>query len=208
MYNWQHELWPEFTYNPSILEDNLMHFLLKSGELKGIISALPEGVGTETIIQIMVSEAIKTSQIEGEIYNRVDVMSSMRKNLGLAISSETKDKRTIGLSKLLIDVRKSYQEPLTESKLLEWHKLLLGTNKLIHAGQWRSGSTPMQVISGSLTNPTVHFEAPPSNRVPSEMKRFIEWFNKDDIKSPIIKAAIAHLYFESIHPFEIGRAHV
>ncbi len=208
MYNWQHELWPEFTYNHSILEDNLMHFILKSGELKGIISALPEGVGTETIIQIMVSEAIKTSQIEGEIYNREDVMSSMRKNLGLAISSETKDKRTIGLSRLLIDVRKSYQEPLTESKLLEWHKLLFGTSKRIHAGQWRSGSTPMQVISGSLANPTVHFEAPPSNRVPSEMKRFIEWFNQDVIKSPIIKAAIAHLYFESIHPFEDGNGRI
>lgn len=208
MYNWQHKLWPEFKYNHSILEDALMRFMIKSGELKGIISALPEDIGTETIIQIMVAEAIKTSEIEGEIYNRADVMSSMRKNLGLAVSNETKDKNTIGLSKLLIDVRKSFQEPLTEKKLLDWHKLLLGTSKRINAGQWRTGSTPMQVISGSVAKPTVHFEAPPSNEVPMEMKRFIAWYNQDNIKSPIIKAAIAHLYFESIHPFEDGNGRI
>jgi Fic family protein len=185
-----------------------MKFILKAGELKGIISALPEVISTETIIQIMVSEAIKTSEIEGEIINRIDVMSSIRKNLGLPISKEPIDKNAIGLSQLIMDVRNTYKQPLTESKILEWHKLLMGNNKRINAGQWRKGAEPMQVISGSASDPSIHFEAPPSKNISKEMRRFIDWYNKNEISSPIIKAAVAHLYFESIHPFEDGNGRI
>jgi Fic family protein len=208
MYNWQHKNWPEFKFDSSSLDNELMKFMLKAGELKGIISALPEAISTETIIEIMVSEAIKTSEIEGEVINRIDVISSIRKNLGLHISQEPKDKNAIGLSKLLIDVRNTYKQPLTESKMLEWHKLLMGNNKRINAGQWRKATEPMQVISGSTSNPKVHFEAPPSKTLSKEMKLFIEWYNKSEISSPIIKAAVAHLYFESIHPFEDGNGRI
>jgi len=208
MYNWQHKNWPEFKFDSSSIDDELMKFMLKAGELKGIISALPEAISKETIIQIMVSEAIKTSEIEGETINRIDVISSIRKNLGLHISQEPKDKNVIGLSQLLIDVRNTYKQPLTESKILEWHKLLMGNNKRINAGQWRKGTEPMQVISGSASNPKVHFEAPPSKTLSKEMKRFIEWYNKNEISSPIIKAAVSHLYFESIHPFEDGNGRI
>jgi len=208
MYNWQHKNWPEFKFDSSSIDNKLMKFMLKAGELKGIISALPEAISTETIIEIMVSEAIKTSEIEGEIINRIDVMSSIRKNLGLHISQEPKDKNAIGLSQLLIDVRNTYKQPLTESKILEWHKLLMGNNKRINAGQWRKGTQPMQVISGSASDPKIHFEAPPSKTLSKEMKRFMEWYNKSEISSPIIKAAVAHLYFESIHPFEDGNGRI
>ncbi|WP_295187993.1 Fic family protein [Sediminibacterium sp.] len=208
MYNWQHKNWPEFKFDSSSIDQQLMKFMLKAGELKGIISALPEAISTDSIIQIMMSEAIKTSEIEGETINRIDVTSSIRKNLGLPISKEPKDKNAIGLSHLLIDVRNSYKQELTESKILEWHKLLMGYNKRINAGSWRKGTAPMQVISGSMSDPKIHFEAPPSKMVPKEMKRFIEWYNKDEISSPIIKAAVAHLYIESIHPFEDGNGRI
>ncbi len=208
MYNWQHKNWPEFKFNSSSIDNELMKFMLKAGELKGIISALPDAISTETIIQIMVSEAIKTSEIEGEIINRMDVISSIRKNLGLPTSKEAKDKNAIGLSKILIDVRNTYKEALTESKILEWHKLLMGNNKHINAGQWRKDTAPMQIISGSLSNPKVHFEAPPSKQVSKEMKQFINWYNNTEISSPIIKAGVAHLYFESIHPFEDGNGRI
>jgi len=208
MYNWQHKNWPEFKFDSSSIDKELMRFMLKAGELKGILSALPKDISTETIIQIMVTEAIKTSEIEGEIINRIDVMSSIRKNLGLHISQEPKDKNAIGLSLLLIDVRNTYTQPLTESKILEWHKLLMGNNKTIHAGQWRKGNEPMQIISGSASNPKIHYEAPPSKTLSKEMKRFIEWYNTSEISSPIIKAAVAHLYFESIHPFEDGNGRI
>jgi Fic family protein len=208
MYNWQHKNWPEFKFESASIDKELLRFMLKAGELKGILSALPKDISTETIVQIMVTEAIKTSEIEGEIINRIDVMSSIRKNLGLHISQEPKDKNAIGLSLLLIDVRNTYKQPLTESKILEWHKLLMGNNKTIHAGQWRKGNAPMQVISGSASNPKIHYEAPPSKTISKEMKRFIEWYNTSEISSPIIKAAVAHLYFESIHPFEDGNGRI
>ena len=208
MYNWQHRNWPIFKFDSSSIDDELMKFMLKAGELKGIISALPEAISKETIIQIMVSEAIKTSEIEGETINRIDVISAIRKNLGLDISQEPKDKNAIGLSQLLIDVRNTYKQPLTESKILEWHKLLMVNNKRINAGQWRKGTAAMQIISGSASDPKVHFEAPPSEAVPKNMKRFIEWYNKSEISSPIIKAAVAYLYFESIHPFEDGNGRI
>jgi Fic family protein len=208
MYNWQHKNWPEFKFDSASIDKELIRFMLKAGELKGILSALPKDISTETIIQIMVTEAIKTSEIEGEIINRIDVMSSIRKNLGLHIPQEPKDKNAIGLSLLLIDVRNTYSQPLTESKILEWHKLLMGNNKTIHAGQWRKGNEPMQIISGSASNPKIHYEAPPSKTLSKEMKRFIEWYNTSEISSPIIKAAVAHLYFESIHPFEDGNGRI
>ena len=208
MYNWQHKNWPVFKFETKSLNNDLMKFMLKAGELKGIISALPQDVSSETVIQIIVSEAIKTSEIEGEIINRMEVMSSIRKNLGLHTTHEPKDKNAIGLSQMLIDVRTSYKEKLTESKILEWHKLLMGNNKRINAGKWRTHKEPMQVISGSASNPTIHFEAPPSKNVPNEMKRFIDWYNKNEISSSIIKAAVAHLYFESIHPFEDGNGRI
>jgi Fic family protein len=208
MYNWQHKNWPEFKFDSASIDKELLRFMLKAGELKGILSALPKDISTETIVQIMVTEAIKTSEIEGEIINRIDVMSSIRKNLGLHISQEPKDKNAIGLSLLLIDVRNTYTQPLTESKILEWHKLLMENNKTIHAGQWRKGNAPMQVISGSASNPKIHYEAPPSKTISKEMKRFIEWYNTSEISSPIIKAAVAHLYFESIHPFEDGNGRI
>ena len=208
MYNWQHKNWPEFKFDSASIDKKLMRFMLKAGELKGILSALPKVISTETIVQIMVTEAIKTSEIEGEIINRIDVMSSIRKNLGLHISQEPKDKNAIGLSLLLIDVRNTYTQPLTESKILEWHKLLMGNNKTIHAGQWRKGNEPMQIISGSASNPKIHYEAPPSKTLSKEMKRFIKWYNTSEISSPIIKAAVAHLYFESIHPFEDGNGRI
>lgn len=208
MYNWQHKYWPAFKYDSSSIDNELMKFMLKAGELKGIISALPDAISSETIIQIIVSEAVKTSEIEGEIINRIDVMSSIRKNLGLDISKEPKDKNAIGLSQMLIDVRKTYNLLLTESKILEWHKLLMGHNTKINAGQWRKSTAPMQIISGSSSAPTIHFEAPASKLVPKQMKQFISWYNNNEIISPIIKAAVAHLYFESIHPFEDGNGRI
>jgi Fic family protein len=208
MYNWQHKNWPAFKFDSSSIDNELMKFMLKAGELKGIISTLPEAISTETIIQIIVSEAIKTSEIEGEIINRIDVMSSIRKNLGLDISKEPKHKNAIGLSQMLIDVRKTYNQVLTESKILGWHNLLMAHNKKINAGQWRKGTAPMQIISGANSAPTIHFEAPSSKLVPNQMKQFISWYNNNEIISPIIKAAVAHLYFESIHPFEDGNGRI
>ncbi|MFM2441531.1 MAG: hypothetical protein RL449_172 [Bacteroidota bacterium] len=208
MYNWQRESWPHFEFNIHSFEPALSAFILKSGELSGKLLALPIEQRTEMMIQLMVSEALKTSEIEGEYYSQLDIMSSIRKNLGLPFEHLVKNKNADGLSKMLVDVRKTYEQPLSEKQLKSWHQLLMGNTPHINAGKWRSDTAPMQIVSGSAANPTVHYEAPPSSRVPQEMKQFITWYNESAWMSPPVKAAVAHLYFESIHPFEDGNGRI
>jgi len=213
-YNWQKLDWPQFSYDETQLEGELFAIIEKAGMVSGIIKAIPEKIQQETLIDIIVSEAIKTSEIEGEFLSREDVMSSVRKNLGLSPAGLVKDKRVQGVSSLMVEVRNTFSEPLSEEMLLEWHSLLMGHSKDIKPGQWRAGTEPMQVISGAVGNIKVHFEAPPSETVPLEMERFIKWFNKsapgaeNEIKKAPIRAAIAHLWFESIHPFEDGNGRI
>lgn len=214
-YNWQQIDWPRFKYNLDGVEDDLLIFSEKVGRVSGILEALPEESRMEALVDIILAEAIKTSEIEGEYPDRKDVLSSIRKNLGLHGSVEyIKDKSAAGLGELMIDVRKTYKEPLTETKLFAWHKLLLGENKNIEIGKWRTHEDPMQVISGPMGKQKVHYEAPPSQQVPEEMKEFINWFNdtapggKHELKKAPVRAAIAHLYFETIHPFEDGNGRI
>ncbi|MGD1892654.1 MAG: Fic family protein [Cyclobacteriaceae bacterium] len=214
-YNWQLPDWPDFKYQIDGIEDKLFDFAQRVGRVSGLLAGLPDTTQTEAIIDLMVSEAVKTSEIEGEYLSRQDVMSSIRNNLGLNLSVENvSDKRAEGAAELMIDVRNSYAEPLTEDKLFAWHRMLMKGNRRIAIGEWRSHEEPMQVVSGALGKEKVHYEAPPSSRVPAEMTQFIRWFNetgpggKNEIKKPILHSAIAHLYFETIHPFEDGNGRI
>ncbi|MET0244190.1 MAG: Fic family protein [Flavitalea sp.] len=214
-YIWQKKWWPNFVYSTEDVEDSLLSFARTTGEVTGILKSLPETSQTEAVIDMMVSEAIKTSEIEGEYLSRRDVMSSIRNNLGLNSEPDpVADKKANGIAELMIDVRSTYSEPLTEAKLFEWHRMLMSGSKRINAGAWRTHHEPMQVISGSVSNPTVHYEAPPSEQVPAAMEQYIRWFNESapggnaEIKQPPIRAAIAHLYFETIHPFEDGNGRI
>ncbi|MFM1963353.1 MAG: hypothetical protein RLZZ172_2198 [Bacteroidota bacterium] len=215
MYNWEHKNWPTFKYNLDGLEDKLLEINATVNHVVGAVSSLPDELQTETIVQVMVAEALKTSEIEGEFFSRIDIMSSIKKNLGLATDKFPSNKNTIGLGKMLMDIRNTFNEPLTEKKLLQWHALLMSNNKKINAGVYRTGQEPMQIISGSVSDPTIHFEGPPSSRVPDEMTQFIAWFNQEKLNekdwrlnAPPVKAAIAHVYFESIHPFEDGNGRI
>lgn len=214
-YNWQQADWPHFRFSLEKVEDNLLLFAEKVGRVSGIMEALSEETRMEALVDIILAEAIKTSEIEGEYPNRMDVLSSIRKNLGLHVSTaHIKDKSAAGLGELMIDVRRSFKEPLTNEKLFTWHRMLLGQNKNIEVGKWRTHENPMQVVSGYMGKQKVHFEAPPSPQVPEQMNAFIEWFNnsapggKSEIKKAPVRAAIAHLYFETIHPFEDGNGRI
>ena len=215
IYNWQYPDWPDFRYDLHDIEDALFNFAEQTGHVSGLLKAMPEDIQMEAVIDIMVAEAIKTSEIEGEYLNRQDVVSSIRNNLGLNQPNESiKDKRAQGVGELMADARKTYAEAMTEEKLFEWHEMLLKENKRINVGMWRSHEDPMQVISGSFGKEKVHFEAPPSSRISSEMNRFIRWFNDtapggiNEIKKAPVRSAIAHLYFETIHPFEDGNGRI
>jgi Fic family protein len=214
-YNWQQNDWPLFHFSLESVEDELLEFAEKLGRVAGIVESLPEETRQETIVDMILAEAIKTSEIEGEYPSRKDVLSSIRKNLGLHHSPELiKDKSAAGLGELMIDVRNSFKEPLTGQKLIAWHKMLMGANKRITVGAWRNHEEPMQVVSGAVGKEKIHFEAPPSSKVPKEMKAFIKWFNDTspggrlEIKKAPVRSAIAHLYFESIHPFEDGNGRI
>lgn len=214
-YNWQQNDWPNFTYDLSEIEDVLFRIVERMGRVDGLIEGLPDNMQTEALIDIMVSEAIKTSEIEGEYLSRKDVMSSIRNNLGFNTTPEQiKSKKATGAAELMLAVRDSYLSALDEDTLFSWHKVLMQGSFRVKLGAWRDHEEPMQVVSGLIGKEVVHYEAPPSNIVPNEMRRFIQWFNESapggrhEIKQPAVRSAIAHFYFETIHPFEDGNGRI
>lgn len=214
-YNWQQSDWPQFSFNTANIDQLLLTFIKNSGKLEGALHALSESNQTETVIELLITEAIKTSEIEGEYLSRKDVASSIRKNLGLLKNADNiKDQKAQGIANLLIMVRNDFFKILTKEDLLNWHQCLMKHDQSILTGKWREHEEPMQIISGALGKEKVHFEAPPSKNVPHEMEIFIQWFNDTAPKQPNeiahapIRAAIAHLYFESIHPFEDGNGRI
>jgi Fic family protein len=214
-YNWQFPDWPQFRYELDGVAGSLLAFADYAGRVEGLLEGLPEDLGTEAVLDLMIAEAIRSSAIEGETLNREDVMSSIRNRLGLNAVQQPVDSRLAdGAGELMVAVRNGFREPLSEETLFSWHRMLLGGSTTLRVGGWRVGGDPMQVVSGRIDRPTVHFEAPPAERIPAEMARFIAWFNDtapggpNEIPQPPVRSALVHLYFESIHPFEDGNGRI
>jgi Fic family protein len=214
-YNWQRKDWPNFTFSLEASEDALYVFAEKAGHISGIWKAIPENMQMEAVVDLMLAEAMKTSEIEGEYLSRKDVLSSIKANLGLTNpKTKAKDRKASGIADLMTDVRNSFMESLTKEKLFVWHRMIFGESDELVIGKWRTHKEPMQIVSGAVGKQKVHYEAPPSNRVAKEMDRFITWFNetapggKKEIRKGPVRAAIAHLYFETIHPFEDGNGRI
>ncbi len=217
-YNWQQSDWPQFRYDLTASQSDLYRYAEATGRVAGSFPHLPPEMQEQATLELMVAEGVKTSAIEGEFLEREDVMSSIRNNLNLNNPPVLlKDARAYGIAALMVDVRRSYTEPLTEEKFFSWHRMLLppgAATPNVKIGAWRTHAEPMQVVSGHHGKTKVHFEAPASRDVPQEMMTFIAWFNKTAPGQPSaivpgpVRAAIAHLYFESIHPFEDGNGRI
>ncbi len=214
-YNWELSDWKAFQYSLENLEASLIVYAEKAGQIEGMLASLSMPERSDAEVSLLLSEAMNTAAIEGEFPNRNEVMSSIRKNLGLAIDNKSvHDIRAAALANLMTSARQGFKEMLSSETLWNWHRLLFAGNRNIEAGVWRTHQEPMQVISGAIGKEKIHFEAPPSIRVPDEMKQFINWFNtsapggSQAILHAPVRAAIAHLYFESIHPFEDGNGRI
>lgn len=213
MYNWQHKEWPAFNYDVSLVNDNALEFARLSGEITGALTGLNVDAQQQTVIHLMLDEAIKTSAIEGEQLSREDVRSSIENGLGVNKEvKKVKDKKSKAIASLMLEVRENYAQKLTESLIRQWHSILFSGSSKIKPGQWRKSAKPMQIISGPVGKEVVHFEAPPAEIVSDEMKGFVKWYNgyqvNGNVLHAVVKTALAHLYFESIHPFEDGNGRI
>ncbi|HAI19280.1 MAG TPA: DUF4172 domain-containing protein, partial [Xanthomarina gelatinilytica] len=160
MYNWQHEDWPNFKYTTTEIEEKLFEFSQRAGRVNGLLEGLSATMQMEAILSLMVAEAVKTSEIEGEYLSREDVMSSIRNNMGYGTPKTVKDPMAQGVGDLMVRVRQNFAKPLTDQVLFEWHETLLEGAVRINTGQWRKHSEPMQIVSGSWGREKIHFEAP------------------------------------------------
>ena len=213
-WNWQQADWPEFRYDRSKLDALEAEFLRQSGVFSGSIRHIAEGDKEQITVELISEEALNTSEIEGEMLNRDSLQSSIRRNFGLATDNRKIPPAEQGIAQMMVELYRGFDAPMGDALLFRWHESLMnGRRDLANIGSYRTGSNPMQVVSGPLHEPKVHFEAPPSSAVLKEMKRFLKWFaaTSPNGKTPLpilTRAGIAHLYFVTIHPFEDGNGRI
>jgi Fic family protein len=219
MWIWKHPNWPNYSYDASDFKERIEVFYRLAERITGQVEAL-SSVNQETaIVDLMLSEAITTSAIEGEMLDRASVRSSLLSLISKEAISLGSDDKAAGAAALIVDVRQNWAEPLTHEMLGRWQSMVVTqqiTSK-VRVGTYRNSPEPMQIISGRYIGQpyTIHYEAPPSADVPAEMDRFLEWYNKtspinkpkEQLPGPI-RAAIAHVWFENIHPFDDGNGRV
>lgn len=213
-WNWQQPDWPNFSWNPSRLAKAEERFIRSGGVFVGSVQHLSDEDRDRLSVEALSEEALTTSRIEGEILDRESVQSSIRRELGLATDRREVRPAERGIGELMVDVYRTFHDRLDEATVLRWHQMvMLGRTDVRDIGRYRSHDEPMQVVSGRIGDPTIHFEAPPSSRVSGEMQRFIAWFNRTSPSGAeplpaLARAGIAHLHFESIHPFEDGNGRI
>lgn len=213
---WQQSDWPDFRYDKRVLEDRDNEFRINSERMAGRFEALPVAYQEDATLDLMLSEAIKTSAIEGEKLDRESVRSSLLSLITSDTLPDTADQNAAGAASLLVDVRNNWQTPLTHNLLGKWQSMVVPEQRYtsILRGAYRNDPSPMQIVSGPYGREKVHYEAPPATQVPDEMARLIDWYNHSSPVSGIheipgiARAGIAHLWFESIHPFDDGNGRV
>jgi Fic family protein len=213
-WNWQQSDWPLFRWDKDALAQAEAEFLTQSGIVIGSMRHLQEEDRSLLVVDLITGEAIKTSEIEGEYLNRESVQTSILRNFGLKTDNRRASAAERGIADMMSDLYQHFSKPLTHSLLFDWHRMLSnGRQDLKDIGSYREHADPMQVVSGRLDKPLVHFQAPPSSVVKKEMDAFLLWWNESapggSHPLPVLtRTGIAHFYFVCIHPFEDGNGRI
>jgi Fic family protein len=214
VYIWERQDWPEFKWQDARVLEPLAAARLKQGRLLGGMARLGFDLKLEAQLAALTEDAIKSSEIEGEVLDRESVRSSIARHLGLAHAAVAPaDRRTEGVVEMMLDATENYNSPLTADRLFGWQAALFPTGysglHRIKTGAWRhDAGEPMQVVSGPVGRQRVHYQAPPAARLEAEMQRFFTWFNRKDEPEGLLRAGLAHLWFVTIHPFEDGNGRI
>lgn len=209
-WNWELPEWPKFFYNPDAIAQMEKEFLLGVGSAMAYLKTIDEREYKSFVIEILSSEGLGSSRIEGEILDRESLQSSLKRHFGLAPDLKHRRDKESQMAELLCDVYDTFDKPLTHEMLWRWHALLFkDASHITDNGKYRTHAEAMQIVSNRYDSPKIFYEAPPSERVFQEMTAFIHWFNTPNPTESILgRAAIAHIYFESIHPFEDGNGRI
>jgi Fic family protein len=215
MYLYQNSEWPNFTWNQEKIFQLLSETKLRQGKLIGRMEGLGFSLQSEAMLQTMTLEIIKSNEIEGEVLDADQVRSSIARRLGMDIAGLVPTDRNVdGVVEMMMDATQNFQKPLTAERLFGWHAALFPTGRSgmhkIVVGTWRTNTSadPMQVVSGAIGKESVHFEAPEGKALPGEMKKFLDWFNSNENIDPLLKSAVAHLWFVTVHPFDDGNGRI
>jgi len=213
-YIYQSDNWPDFTWRLDEIINLLIEVRNLQGRLLGRMESLGFDLRNEATLETLTLDVLKSTEIEGEYLNPDQVRSSIARRLGMEIAGSVESDRNVdGVVEMMLDATQNCFNPLSAERLFDWHAALFptgrsGMNKITVAN-WRNDFTgPMQVVSGAMGKEKVHYQAPDSSLMESEMSRFLDWFNKSTEPDLVLKASIAHLWFVTIHPFDDGNGRI
>lgn len=213
-YIWEQLDWPNIIWRDADIAALLADVRHAQGRLLGRMEALGFPLREEAFLRTLTQDVVKTSEIEGEKLDVQQVRSSLARRLGIDIGAlAPADRHVEGIVEVMLDVTRNFDAELTRDRLFGWHAALFPTGRSgmvkIRVGDWRDDSGgPMQVVSGPIGREQIHYTAPPAERVAAEMEAFLDWFNAPTNIDPVLKAAQAHLWFVTIHPFDDGNGRI
>jgi Fic family protein len=213
-YIWEIEDWPDLHWDDRALAGLLAHVSREQGRLLGKMEGLGFELRGEAHLRTLTEDVVKSSEIEGEKLPPDQVRSSIARRLGMDVAGLVPADRNVeGVVEMMMDATGNWKKPLVEDRLFAWHAALFPTGRSgmskINVGTWRNDSGgPMQVVSGPMGREKVHYEAPPADRVPEEINRFLTWFKDPGETDPLLVAGLAHLWFVTIHPFDDGNGRI
>ncbi len=214
MWIYEREDWPNFTWNDKALASLLAEARHRQGRLLGKMEGLGFPIRQEASLNILTTDVVTSSAIEGERLDTDEVRSSIARRLGIPLPNDNPVGRDVeGIVEMMLDATQNFDRTLSAERLFDWHAALFPTGRSgmrrITVGAWRPAEAgPMRVVSGPIGHETVHYEAPEASRLDAEMTKFLSWFETELKLDPVLKASIAHLWFVTIHPFEDGNGRI